>query len=421
MIFSQKKLSSPSKFGVVLVKFASAQVASNFLRMLAGFFVISLIAPELYGQFTGVGVYLGYILLGHGGIINGLSRELPYELGRGNDDYAREMASSVFVLSLLISIIASLIFLGFALINLLRGDFLAGLIFFAYSIIGAFHLLNKQFLPTLYRTNKDFDSLSRQNILTGIGNLFTVLLVWGFGIYGLIARGVILAIYELKLLFKNKAYQLNLKYNTEHYKKLFKTGLPIFMVGQVNPLWSTLLNNFIFSVGGALNFGLYALSNIIQGAIGVIPHSFSQVIYPRMSIMLGEGKSVSEIIKANIKPLILQFGVILSIAVAGMLILPLIIPVVLPKYVAGVEAAQWMCFVPVALSFGALNNLYNVVKKQKWYFVSLMTGVLIGTGFITIMIKQHGFYLEIFPQGLLLGTIIQQIMSLLFLGKLRKE
>jgi len=58
--------------------------------MLSGFLVVSLIDPELYGQFTGIGVYTGYILLGHGGIINGLGRELPYELGRGNDNYARE-------------------------------------------------------------------------------------------------------------------------------------------------------------------------------------------------------------------------------------------------------------------------------------------------------------------------------------------
>ncbi|MDZ7846854.1 MAG: hypothetical protein U5L96_08820 [Owenweeksia sp.] len=58
----------------------------------------------------------------------------------------------------------------------------------AYTVMGGFHLLRKQFLPVLYRTNKDFDSLSRQNILTGIGNLLTVVLVWIFGVYGLIAR-----------------------------------------------------------------------------------------------------------------------------------------------------------------------------------------------------------------------------------------
>ena len=73
-------------FGEVLIKFASAQVISNFLRLISGLLVVRLLDPSLYGQYTGVGVFLGYILLGHGGIINGLGRELPFELGKGNDN-----------------------------------------------------------------------------------------------------------------------------------------------------------------------------------------------------------------------------------------------------------------------------------------------------------------------------------------------
>ena len=45
--------------------------------------VVRLIDPESFGYFSGIGIYTGYILLGNGGIINGLGRELPYELGRG--------------------------------------------------------------------------------------------------------------------------------------------------------------------------------------------------------------------------------------------------------------------------------------------------------------------------------------------------
>ncbi len=387
--------------------------------MLGGFLVVRIIDPELYGQFTGIGIYMGYILLSHGGIINGLNRELPYELGRGNDGYAREMASSVYSLSLIISLLAALIYMGLGIRQIILDKFLSGLIFISYAVIGGLYLLSKQFLPTLYRTNDDFDSLSRQNILVGIGNLFTVVLVWGFGIYGLIARGVLLAIYGFILLFKNKPYTLNLSFNLNHFKKLFKTGLPIFIVGQINPLWTTVLNNIIFSVGGALNFGFYALSNIIQSAFGVIPNSFSQVIYPRMAIMLGEGKSVSHILKANIKPLFFLFGAMLSISIVGISILPVIIPVVLPKYIAGIKAAQWMMLVPVVLSFGSLINIYNIVKKQSLYFIALVTGTIIGSFFILVQIRQQGFYLEVFPQGLLIGNGVQQFLGLLFITRLK--
>ena len=407
-------------FRKVLIRFASAQMLSTFLRILSGFLVVKFIAPELYGQFTGVGIYLGYILLGHGGIINGLSRELPYELGRENDEYAKEMASSVYALSSILSILAAFIFLVLGLIHFINGDFLTGLIYIAYVLIGGLNLLNKQFLPTLYRTNKDFDSLSKQNISLAIGNLISVSFVYFFNIYGLIVRGIFLALLEFFLLFKNKPYQLSFSYNFNHFKKLFKTGFPIFMVGQVNSLWTTLVNNIIFSVGGAMNYGLYALSTIIQSAIGVIPSAFSQVIYPRMSIMLGEGRSVSQILKANIKPLYFQFGLMLATAVVGAVLLPVVIPFILPKYVNGIVAAQWMLFIPAVQSFGTLNNIYNVIKKQQWYFFSLVTGALIGSLFILWKINTTDFHLEIFPQGLLLGTTVQQVLSLLFLSTLKK-
>jgi O-antigen/teichoic acid export membrane protein len=402
-------------FGRVLMRFASAQIISNFLRLLSGFLIIRLLDPSEYGLYSGVGVYMGYILLGHGGILNGLNRELPYELGRNNDEYAREMASSAYVLSLLISVLVAFIFLVFAVGHLMAGNNLTGFIYMSYVLVAGLQLLNRQYLPILYRTNKDFNSLSRQNILKGIGNLLTVLLVWFLGIYGLIIRGALLALYEFTLLYKNKPYTLTLKYDFIHFKKLFKTGLPIFMVGQVNQLWATIMNNIIFSFGGALYFGLYALSTIVQGALGIIPSAFSQVIYPRMSIMLGKGKSVTQILKANVKPLIFQFGVTLVVSIVGALILPVIIPLALPKYIDGIAAAQWIIFVPAVQSIGAMNNIYNVVKRQKWYFVSLVTGAIVGSIFVYLQILKNGFYLEVFPQGLLLGTAIQQILSLGFI------
>ena len=406
-------------FGKVLLRFASSQVISNFLRLLSGLLVVKFIAPDLYGQYTGIGIYIGYILLGHGGIINGLGRELPYELGQKNDEHAREMASSVYVLSSILSIIAALIFAFLGLYYFIIGDSLTSLICIAYFIVGGLNLFNTQFLPVLYRTNNDFDSLSKQNIFVGVGNLLSVLFVYFFSIYGLIIRGIFLALFEFLLLFKNKPYKLSFTWNILHLKKLFRTGLPIFMVGQVTPLWITFMNTIIFSVGGALNFGLYSLCTIIQNAFGVIPTALSKVIYPRMSIMLGEGKSVSQILRSNLKPLYFQFIFMLTIALIGFYLLPIVIPFILPNYVGGIEAAQYMLFVPVLRSFGSLNNIYNVLKKQRLYFFSLLTGALIGSLFILLKIYSQDFSLEFFPQGMLIGTGIQQVMSLSYITKLK--
>jgi len=407
------------QFGKVLIQFASTQVVTSVMSILAGFLVVSKLDPSEYGQFNGVGVYMGYILLGHGGILNGLNRELPYELGRKNDAYARELASSTYVVSSLLSGLSALIFLVISLKCLFLGQTLTGFIYLSYVVIGGLYLMNKQFLPSLYRTNSDFSSLSKQNLYVGISNLLTVAFVYLFGLYGMLARGAFQAIFEFFLLQKNKPYRLDFTIQKEHLKKLFKTGFPIYLVGQVNNIWVTVMNNLLFVKGGPTNYGLYALANMLLGITGVIPNAFGQVIYPRMNIMLGEGCSYNTLIKANLKPLYLQFALLMGMAITGALLLPIFIPWLLPKYVAGIAPAQWMLFVPAVQAFGSLNNLYIVVKHQRCYFVSLISGAIVGAGYVFIRYQLEGFNLVIFPQGLLLGNFVQQALSLAFLPTLK--
>ena len=411
-----------NSFNKVLARFASSELLSTALRLISGLLVVRLVDPEIYGEFTGIGIYLGFLLVGQGGIINGLSRELPYELGRKNIEIGKEMASSVFVFTTVISSLASIIFLYFGVREILYENYTSALIYMSYVIISLLYMHNSQFLPVLYRTNNDFDSLSIQKIYVGICNLISVILIWLYGLYGLLFRAVLLSLIEFFLLFKKRPVNFSFKYNFDHFKKLLKTGIPIYMVGMVNLLWNTITKSIIFNIGGALNYGFFALSLIVENVFGIIPIAFAKVIYPKMAVMYGQGISASNIIKFSIKPLFYQFCLMLVLAVVGVYLLPFVVPVLLPKYIGGIKAAQWMLFIPVAQSFTALNSIYNVTKKQKWYMISLLFGVLLGSLFMFVQINAYGFRLEIFPQGLILGTIVQQISSIYFIyNKLLKD
>jgi O-antigen/teichoic acid export membrane protein len=407
-----------SEFGKVLVGYASSQFLSKALNMLSGFLVIRMMNPDEIGLYNGVGIYLGYIVIGHFGILNGLGRELPFQMGKGNIDSAKNLASASWVLSLIVSTIASLIFGVIGIINLIKGNYTIGFVYLSYVVTGFFYLLNSQFLPVLYRNNSDFNSLSKQSIKFGISNIVTVFLVYFFGFKGLILRGMLLPVYQYYLLYKNRPINIEWKFGLSDYKTLFKTGFPIFIIGYINSLWTTVLNQVIFVTGGAFYFGIYSLSNLIQGAFGVIPTAFGVITYPRMTIMFAEGKQVSEIIKANIKTLKFQFVFLLTAAIIIAAVLPILIPIILPKYSNGIIAAQWMCFVPVIQSFDSLNNIYNVVKQQKYLLISLLVGALVGIAYTMICIHFKGFYLEVFPQGLMVGVFVQQTLGLIFIRKL---
>tara|TARA_B100001564_G_C20661257_1_gene681641 strand:- start:1685 stop:2953 length:1269 start_codon:yes stop_codon:yes gene_type:complete len=408
-----------SDFNNVLNKFASAQVFSNFLRLISGFLVIKFIAPELYGQFIGVNIYVGYLVLLNLGTVNGLGREFPYEFGKNNLKFAKNLSNTVFSFCFVICIFIFLLFSILGLHNLINSDDLVtSLIFLSYSLIGPLTLTNKHFLPVLYKTNNDFDNLSNQNIKLGVINLFTVPLVYFYSIYGLILRACIISTLEFLLLYFNKPYKLKLKFNYSYFKKLIKTGLPIFTLGNINPLWENIVYNFILIVGGPLQYGLFALSSMIMSVFNVIPSSFSQVIYPKMSIMYGQKKKVKEIILFSIKPLFFLTLIIFALTLTLYYLLPVIIPILLPKYIDGISAAQWIIFIPLVLSFNPIHNIYNVIKKQKYMFISYILGAFVGTLFIYYHISIYDFNLIYFSQGLLLGFFFQQLLGFVLLKKI---
>src|SRR6186713_1420148 len=107
-------------FTKILIGYASSQLSGNILKMIAGFFTVKLIAPDIYGYFNGQGIFLGYLTLAHFGVMNGLNRELPIEQGRNNIDRVQNLADIGFFVSLVIGSISCsvLFFLAFrALIN----------------------------------------------------------------------------------------------------------------------------------------------------------------------------------------------------------------------------------------------------------------------------------------------------------------
>jgi O-antigen/teichoic acid export membrane protein len=406
-----------SDFSKVLIQFASTQFLSKLINMASGFIVIRMLNPADIGKYNSAGIFLGYVLLGSGGVINGLGRDLPYYVGKGEVEYGKKLASTAWVFTIILSAIVSLFFLGLSIFYFVQNDLLYSAIYLSYVIVGFLFMINNQFLPVLYRNNSDFVSLSKQNIKYGLGNFVSVILVYFFGIIGLVLRGVCLASYQFFLLFKNKPIQLSWSFNFKELKELIITGFPIFAVGYINVFWTTILNSYTYKKGGEIAFGLFAISTVIQGALGIIPGALSGLTYPKMTLQYADGKTVTQIKNDFKKVFLFQFLFLLIMSTFVAVLLPFIVNVALPKYSGGIEAAQWMCFVPVIQSLDVFSNLYNVIKKQKMLVFSLIIGAFSGFVFLFLVINSFGFYLSVIPQAMIISTLIQQLLAYFFLSK----
>jgi O-antigen/teichoic acid export membrane protein len=403
-------------FAKILLAYASSQLFGNLLQLAAGLLIVHWIIPEIYGKFSGAGIFLGYLSLLHLGVLNGLNRELPVEHGRKNFDIVKHLSAVAYWVVLFIGLPSALVLSGLALHAVFTGHIEFAWVYLAYATSAFFLLLNKFYLHVLYRTNNDFEKLTKITIVLSIASIITVLLIWVMpDLKGLSVRLIILNVVEFYLLYHFRPIRVKPRWSTEYAKRLFNTGLPIQIVGQLMPLWNTLKNTIIFSLGGPLQFGYYALVNVATSTISTIPIAFSQIIYPKMAIAYGEGKSNDQVYKIAVKPAWVLFVIGIFICIGGYFLLPVTIEYLMPKYIPGMRAAMWILLFPIVSAFEPANNYFNVFEKQKQYFLAGLAGIIVSAIYIAVYYYLFGFSLELFTQSLIIGTIVQNMMCYYFI------
>ncbi len=398
-------------FAKIFLGYATSQLFGNLLQLVAGLLTVHWITPDMYGQFSGAAIFLGYLSFVHCGILSGLNRELPVEHGRKDFEKINQLSAVAYWVVLCVGLPAAFVLIAFAIHAGFMGNIEFVWVYLAYSTSAFFLLLNKFYLPVLYRTNNDFEKLTKITIINSMVSIITVLLIWLMpDLKGLSIRLVILNLVEFYLLYSLRPINVNPKWSTKHAKQLIKTGLPIHIVGHLMPLWNTAKNTLIFSLGGPLQFGYYALVNVASATINIIPIAFSQIIYPKMAIAYGEGKSNDQVYKIAVKPIWVLYIIGVLICIVGYYLLPNVVIYLMPKYIPGIKAALWVLLFPIVSAFAPANNYFNVYKKQKQYFFALLVGIIISAIYISVYYYMIGFSLELFPQSLILGTIVQNII-----------
>lgn len=419
-MFKVNKLQSNSFFNTIL-SFISSQIISNFLRLVSGFIVIKYVEPDLYGNFNGISNYLSYLGLLTIGIVNGLGRELPINIALDKKFLFRKQIFTTFSFSLVVGIIGFLFFFINSISFLLSNNLDQAGVFFCFSVCALIQILSKQFFQILYRTNKDFDNLSRINFYLGIFNLISVYLVYLFSFNGLVIRFLFLNIIEFLMLYKFRPFNFRPNFSKNIFLNLLKVGFPIFLVGYIGPTFQTIINNIIFVSFGPNVFGLFSLGLVLQNGFSIIPNSLGQILYPRISVDFAKGLSISEVIRKHYKIIVIQFIIVLIIALVLYFSIPKLINFFLPKYIDGIKFAQILIFIPVIKATSIFNNIYLSFNHTKLYLLLLFGGLLLGI----LSIITLNYFISNSPLnycfGLLFSVFFQQFFCFLGLIYLRKK
>ena len=385
--------------------FAASSFVTTILRLVGGVLTTRFIDPSILGQYNAIGLVQGYAPFFQLGIANGLTRDLPYYLGKGEKDRAEQLVAAAQWWTILISSITGVVLFVIGLYQAIVGRWDLAFGWWSYIVIVFFAIFGQLYLRALFRTGGDFIRLANINMMSGTFALLLVSVVWWLGWWGLCLRGLGVAILGLALMWCLRPIRVKPKMDFHALLALAKTGFPIFAVGQFMAWWSTLNATMVLTYAGKKGLGLYALANLAGPTVFLLPKALNSVIYPRMSSSFGKSGTVQSLVKMTIKPMMVTIATCFTAVIIGWFTMPFVVRHVLPKYIDGISAAQWALLSAGVMAFATVNNVFPVVKRQGRYGFAIGGGMLAYIGALQLMLRD-GVDLVDFPIALLIGRSI---------------
>jgi len=417
---SAESMSSKRRsFGFLAGSLVGGTVVSMACQMVGGVLLGRLVAPATLGLFAGIGLVLGYAPLLQLGILNGLNRELPYFVGKGDRQRVRELAAAAQAWALIVGGAACTALLGVAGWYFAHGDLWKAAGWFTNAILAVF-LFYSAYLQTTYRTSQDFARLALAGVVQSSAGLALIALVAMLNFYGLCLRALLMATVGALILFWWRPVRVGPRWGTEPLKHLLRIGAPIFVVGEVYALWAVINRTLVLKLAGTEAMGLYSMAVLAGAAITILPTAVSQIVYPKMAEQYGRMENAADLLRIALRPMLLTAAVLVPVVAAAWLLAGPAVRLMIPAYVDAVPAIQWTLPVAIIASFATATNVFNVVRRQRLYLVAILVGI-VAYGVSLMWLVRESVVLAAFPQAMLIGQGVYVAVSYAFIWLLLRR
>lgn len=367
----------------VLVKILSSSFLSLPVSIFVSFFTFRYIEPYYMGIWATVTILETYATFLRAGIINGMNRELPFELGQGKDGKAMDYASTTLTYTLFTSAVIIVI----APIILLQSN-LSAIYILALSI-GVIHVVLNQYgsyLGGTFRTSDNFNKLSNIQFINIFTKISLVPLVYFFAFYGYLYMQLLLVLINTVLLHYHKPFKVKPRFNKTAFFTLFKVGFPVFLSSYAAGFIATFPKLFILHYGSTKLLGLYAPVLTIITVFSTLPNTLSSYYYPKLSYALGKFNDAKSMFKTMLK--IYGVSVLIIIPLIAVIYFALDYFVVLfPKYKDSLPYLEISLFI-APFVIAKLGNLISIILKQvNFMFYYIAFYAFFQSGFLLILYK----------------------------------
>jgi O-antigen/teichoic acid export membrane protein len=319
--------------------FVLSAAAVNLMSLLGHALAFRWVDPASMGVWHTlllVSTYLGVLRLG---LVNGMGRELPFALGSGDLERAHRITATSLAWNAVCSTVAGLTFV--VLWGVLWSSGPAWQVALpAMAVVSAsnFYLA---YLQATFRSDSDFERLSRVQWLQAATSLLMPFMVYAFGFAGLSLHAALQAVLVTAYAHALRPLRIAPRFEPALARELLATGLPLFLAAYLQTLAVGFDRVILLHRGTVATLGYYAPAVAVLSAMAIIPGAVASYVYPRMSYALGRGQTEDVVRRMALRAASISVAAGLPLVVAGWFTAPAVISRFFPQYVASIPAVRW--------------------------------------------------------------------------------
>lgn len=358
-----------------LLHYASGRLFKHVLGVVVAFLRPKLLSPDHFGVWTLLRTLPSYASYSHLGARSSMRLLVPQHLARQEQDRVVEITDATYAGSSMLNGLVALALVVAAAWPGLRMETRIGLVCMAGVVLLQFA---EEFAISILRAHERFPAVNAATYLgTGVTFVLTLPGLYWFGLYGLFASILLSHAAVLLYLRTRTPVRPRWRWNGPLFRDLVRRGFPVALTNVVLLLVQT-ADRFV--VGGMLGteaLGQYGVAVLVISFLSNVPGAAREVLEPRMMQELETGNSVGVLEEYVLKPLANTAWLMPFLIGPIFLLLPVLLPLLLPKYADGVVPTQILLCGAYYLTLSLVTHTLIFARSWQWAAVGVVATVLV--------------------------------------------
>lgn len=364
MLIRKIKQSGMSSAFRTLGIFAGGNLFVAVLGGLGGILQARWIDPEVFGEFRKYGILTAYFYVGLVLVHDGLARQFPFLLGKGQREEALKVAACAKWWYLFLAWSFSLFFAGLSLTSALKGEYRAA-VGWGAQIPCIWTAIYGAYLGVMYRTSSDFQRLSFNSVISSVFGFVALVLVKTWGYWGLAARFILQNSVGLYINRRYLPVKVTASFDAKRLAELAKISLPLSIPGYIHTsCLAASLSVIVLKYCGESGLGNYGVALTFQGMAMTFTAALNQIFITKLTCKYGETEDIFACLKYAKLPTLLSVAAATGLASGLCLVIGPFIRLLLPKYVDTIPVIRILA---ASLPLAAAGLPLLILPAALWY------------------------------------------------------